>query len=356
MTLPILQPVLQTSAQVRGVLEAAVRYGQSRSSAGLGALVASIEHHDDLVEATAIGGNVPVRRRLVALVEITRPFSFTASIVPVAAAGALALVDDRMSWPLFALALVAGVLLQLGTNVVNEVYDVRKGVDSITSPRASQALVTGRVRERDAFLLAASAFAICAALGLIMVTVRGWPLAIMGAIGLVGGWGYTAPPLQYKYRALGLPLVFVLMGPLMVLGAYYAVTGTWTVKAAVVSVPIGLLVAAILHGNEWRDIAEDARAGINTVSIAAGRTFAHALYVVLLVGAYMTLALGVAAGTLPRLSLLTVLSMPLLVSALRNSELGASGQQRAIALIDRDTARLHATFGALLVVGLAVTS
>jgi 1,4-dihydroxy-2-naphthoate octaprenyltransferase len=261
-----------------------------------------------------------------------------------------------MSWPLFALALVAGVLLQLGTNVVNEVYDVRKGVDSITSPRASQALVTGRVRERDAFLLAASAFAICAALGLIMVTVRGWPLAIMGAIGLVGGWGYTAPPLQYKYRALGLPLVFVLMGPLMVLGAYYAVTGTWTVKAAVVSVPIGLLVAAILHGNEWRDIAEDARAGINTVSIAAGRTFAHALYVVLLVGAYMTLALGVAAGTLPRLSLLAVLSMPLLVSALRNSELGASGQQRAIALIDRDTARLHATFGALLVVGLAVTS
>ncbi|EQD35666.1 1,4-dihydroxy-2-naphthoate octaprenyltransferase, partial [mine drainage metagenome] len=76
---------------------------------------------------------------------------------------------------------------------------------------------------------------------------------MLGVIGLVGGWGYTAPPLQYKYRAAGLPLVFLLMGPLMVLGGYYAVTGSWSWTAAVVSVPIGLLVTAILHGNEWRD-------------------------------------------------------------------------------------------------------
>jgi 1,4-dihydroxy-2-naphthoate octaprenyltransferase len=351
MTLPILQPVVQSSTQIDGVLEAALRYGQALRGDG-----STIVPAADGSVTSPIEASVPLGRRLLALVEITRPFSFTASIVPVAAAGALALVDHRMRWWLLALALVAGVLLQLGTNVVNEIYDVRKGVDSITSPRASQALVTGRVRERDAFTLSATAFATCAVLGLILVVVRGWPLAVIGAVGLIGGWGYTAPPLQYKYRALGLPLVFVLMGPLMVLGAYYTVTGTWSAKAAVVSVPIGLLVAAILHGNEWRDIAEDARAGITTVSIAAGRSFAHGLYVVLLVGAYMTLALGVAAGTLPRLALLAVLSMPLFVSALRNSELGASGQQRAIALIDRDTARLHATFGALLVVGLAVTS
>ncbi|HZB48456.1 MAG TPA: prenyltransferase, partial [Mycobacteriales bacterium] len=303
-----------------------------------------------------VGDRVPVGRRLRALVEITRPFSLTASIVPVAAAGALALVDGRMDWALFALALLAGVLLQVGTNVINEVYDVRKGVDSITSPRASQALVTGRVTERDAFALAYTALALCAVLGLVMVAARGWPLAVIGAVGLIGGWGYTAPPLQYKYRALGLPLVFLLMGPLMVLGAYYTVTGRWSVDAAVASVPIGLLVTAILHGNEWRDIGEDARAGIRTISISAGRTVAHWLYVVLLVGAYVTLALGVAFDLLPRLSLLAVLSMPLLVQALRASELGATGQQREIAMIDRNTARLHATFGALFVLGLAVAA
>ena len=76
----------------------------------------------------------------------------------------------------------------------------------------------------------------------------------------------------------------------------------------------------------------------------------------LLVGAYVTLALGVAFDLLPRLSLLAMLSMPLLVQALRASELGATGQQREIAMIDRNTARLHAAFGALFVLGLAVAS
>jgi 1,4-dihydroxy-2-naphthoate octaprenyltransferase len=364
MTLPILQPVLQTDAQVSAVLVAAARYGSARAPltsapaprpATVGTPRAEAEAAPPGLAARA-ADRVPLGRRLRALVEITRPFSLTASIVPVCAAGALALVDGRMSGPLFGLALLAAILLQVGTNVVNEVYDVRKGVDSITSPRASQALVTGRVTERDAFLLAGSAFALCAALGLVMVAVRGWPLAVVGAVGLVGGWGYTAPPLQYKYRALGLPLVFVLMGPLMVLGGYYAVTGEWSVDAAVASVPIGLLVTAILHGNEWRDIGEDARAGIRTLSINAGRGVAHWLYVVLLVGAYVTLGLGVAFDLLPRQSMLAILSMPLLVQALRASELGATGQQREIAMIDRNTARLHATFGALFVLGLAAAA
>jgi 1,4-dihydroxy-2-naphthoate octaprenyltransferase len=346
MTAPILQPVLQNSEQVDLVLDAARTYGSGR--AAVGALGPAARRSSS--------GEVSVGRRLRSLVEITRPFSLTASIVPVSAAGALALLDGLMNWGLFALALVAGVLLQVGTNVINEVYDVRKGVDSITSPRASQALVTGRVRERDAFVLAYAALGLCGLLGLVMVAERGWPLLLLGAFGLVMGWGYTAPPLQYKYRALGLPLVFALMGPLMVLGGYYTVTGRWSWDAAVASVPIGLLVAAILHGNEWRDIGEDARAGIRTVSISAGRSAAHWIYVVLLTGAYITLALGVAFGWLPRLSLLAVLSMPLLVQALRASELGASGQQREIAMIDRNTARLHAAFGALFVLGLAVAS
>lgn len=346
MTVPVLQPVLQEEDQVGYVLDAAVTYGSGRAGA-VGALPSTAARSREEVSAG---------RRLRNLVEITRPFALTASIVPVCAAGALALLDGLMDWGLFALALVAAVLLQVGTNVINEVYDVRKGIDSITSPRASQALVTGRVTERDAFRLAYAAFAVCGVLGLVLVAVRGWPLLLIGAFGLVMGWGYTAPPLQYKYRALGLPLVFLLMGPLMVVGAYFAVTGQWSWQAAVASVPIGLLVTAILHGNEWRDIGEDARAGIRTISISAGRSVAHWIYVVLLVGAYVTLALGVAFDLLPRLSLLAVLSMPLLVQALRASELGATGQQREIAMIDRNTARLHAAFGALFVLGLAVAS
>ena len=146
------------------------------------------------------------------------------------------------------------------------------------------------------------------------------------------------------------------MGPLMVIGGYYVVTGTFDWKTVAVSVPVGLLVTAILHGNEWRDIGEDARAGIVTFSIRMGRRVAHIGYVSLVVGAYLALAMAVAAKALPPASLLAMLSLPLLVRAIRASELGAAGQQRAIAMIDLETAQLHAAFGFLLVLGLAVAA
>src|SRR5207249_8373299 len=114
------------------------------------------------------------RRRLGAWYEIVRPFSFTASTVPVAAAGALAAFDSRFYWGLFLAALFAGLFLHIGTNVVNEIYDVRKGIDTITSPRASHALLKGRLTEREAFRVALAAFAIAAALGVWLLAERGW--------------------------------------------------------------------------------------------------------------------------------------------------------------------------------------
>jgi 1,4-dihydroxy-2-naphthoate octaprenyltransferase len=74
------------------------------------------------------------------------------------------------------------------------------------------------------------------------------------------------------------------------------------------------------------------------------------------VGAYVALAMAVATKVLPPLSLLALLSLPLLVRAIRASELGAAGQQRAIAMIDLETAQLHAAFGFLLVAGLAAAA
>jgi len=355
MQLPVLQPVVQTDEQVEAVMGAAVLYGTE------GAMAA------EAVDAPPPGGPLSfqheraallsrVRRRLGGWYEIVRPFSFTASTVPVAAAGGLAAVDHRMNWGLFVGAVFAALFLHIGTNVTNEIYDVRKGIDSITSPRASHALVKGRLSEREAFGLALAAFVVATGIGIWLIAERGWLVAVFGILGLVGGAGYTAPPLQYKFRALGVPLVFLLMGPLMVIGGYYVVTGTFDWNTVAVSIPVGLLVAAILHGNEWRDIGEDARAGIVTLSIRAGRQVAHIGYVSLVVGAYLALAMAVAAKVLPPATLLAMLSLPLLVRAIRSSELAAAGEQWAIAMIDLETAQLHAAFGFLLVLGLAVAA
>ena len=343
MDVPLLQPILQEEAQVNAVLDAAVRYG-SRVAA------------PTLPSPASVRGENRLGRRLAGAWEVVRPFSFTASLLPVSVGGAIALGQGRMHWPLFAAALLGALGLHIGTNVTNEIYDVRHGIDSITSPRMSMAILKGRISERGAFIVAWSGFILALIMGIFLTLHRGWPIVLLGLIGFIGGYFYTAPPFQYKYRALGLPLVFVLMGPVMVGGAYYAVTGTFDANLLVVSVPVGLLVTAILHGNEWRDVAEDTRHGFTTFSAQVGRDAAHWVYVMLVLGAYVAVGLAVMVGALPKLALLTLLSLPLLAWILRDAERGAEGHLRAIAMIDLMTARLHGAFGLLLLVGLVAGS
>ncbi len=214
----------------------------------------------------------------------------------------------------------------------------------------------GRIGDREAYIVAIAAFALAFTLGLYLVSVRGWPVVALGLAGLIGGYTYTAPPFQYKFSPYGIPLVFMLMGPLMVVGSYYVITGTVDWSALAISIPVGFLVAAILHGNEWRDISEDARAGARTFSVRMGRQAAHWLYISLVVGAYIALTVAVLANLLPTWSLLAILSLPLLVRQIRSAEFGASGQQRAIAMIDLQTAQLHAAFGYLMVAGLIIAA
>ena len=99
----------------------------------------------------------------------------------------------------------------------------------------------------------------------------------------------------------------------------------------------------------------DSRAGITTLSARIGRRWAHYGYVALVLGAYIALALSVIAGILPAWTMLAILSLPFLAQVIRSAELGASGQARAIAMIDLQTARLHLAFGSLLVLGLVAS-
>jgi 1,4-dihydroxy-2-naphthoate octaprenyltransferase len=355
MDVPLLQPILQETAQVDAVLDAAVAYGSQADAPTLPS-PASGEGKRRPVSIGAGRGGPGIGRRLAGAWEVVRPFSFTASVLPVSVGGAIALSQGRMHWTLFIAALLGGLGLHIGTNVINEIYDVRHGIDSITSPRMSMAILKGRISERDAFVVAWSGFVLALLMGIFLVLQRGWPIVLLGLIGFIGGYFYTAPPFQYKYRALGLPLVFLLMGPLMVGGAYYAVTGTFDPNLLIVSLPVGLLVTAILHGNEWRDVAEDTRHGFTTFSAQVGRDAAHWVYVMLVLGAYVAVGLAVMVGALPKLALLTLFSLPLMAWILRDAERGAEGHLRAIAMIDLMTARLHSAFGALLLVGLVAGS
>jgi 1,4-dihydroxy-2-naphthoate octaprenyltransferase len=391
--LPLLQPVLQEDRQIDELIAAAALYavlpapaesraverpaptvltgGGAGSSGGLAddrqlGAGSSGGLADDrqlgagssagLADDRQLGAGSLVRRRLGAVWEILRPFAYTVSVIPVLAGAALAAVDGRFAWAPFVAALAGAVLLHSGTNIVNEIYDVRKGIDTITSPRASHAIVKGRLTERGAYAIALTAFGLAVAVGLYLLAERGPAIVVLGLIGLAGGYFYTAPPFQYKFHALGVPLVFLLMGPLMVVGAYFAIAGRWSIEALVVSIPVGCLVAAVLHGNEWRDISEDTRAGISTLSSRIGREWAHYAYVGLVLAAYISLGFAVAFGLVPPTTMIALASLPYLVRVIRAAELGATGQARAIALIDVRTAQLHLAFGGMLVAGILLSS
>ncbi|HEY2595033.1 MAG TPA: LLM class flavin-dependent oxidoreductase, partial [Chloroflexota bacterium] len=304
MNVPLLQPVVQDEVQVRATIDACVLYGSAATAAA-----ARTAGSDPVAIRARETARSSISERLRGVREITRPFSFTASLAPVALGGAFAWTRGAVDVGPFIAALAAGLSLHAGTNVINEIYDVRHGVDSITSPRASHALVKGRVTERQAFTLAATCFAITIALGLYLVAVRGPLMLALGALGVFGGYFYTAPPFQYKYRALGVPLVFLQMGVLMTEGGYLAASGHLDWRVVVISAPAGLLVAAILHGNEWRDVSEDVRLGFTTLSAELGRRGAYGTYVGLVLGAYLALAVAVMLRIAPVLTLLAMLSL-----------------------------------------------
>ena len=232
--LPLLQPVLQEERQVEELIAAAALYAELPASARWVAPAAGDEDIPGIVATTAGAASrrLPARSPTTAGSgrwrpsgagsgrrgrssgrSPTRPPSSRSSPVPRSPR-----VDGLFEAAPFLAALAGAVLLHSGTNIVNEIYDVRQGIDTIVSPRASHAIVKGRMTERAAFTVAGLAFLLAIAVGVYLLAYRGPAIAVLGILGLVGGWGYTAPPLQYKYRALGVPLVFLLMGPLMVVG------------------------------------------------------------------------------------------------------------------------------------------
>jgi 1,4-dihydroxy-2-naphthoate octaprenyltransferase len=352
MDVPLMQPILQEDEQIERILEAGVVYATDGRISTRAAARSGVTQS----EALAARPSLPIRarRRAEAWYEITRPFSLTASIIPVSAAAGVAWASGYFHFWYFLLTLVGAIGLQVGTNIINEIYDVRKGIDKITSPRASHALVKGAVTEREAFALAFGSFGLVVLIGLVLIALRGPVILAFGVVGLVAGYGYTGPPFQYKFHALAVPLVFLLMGPVEVVGSYYAIAGRYDSVALVASIPIGLLVAAILHSNEWRDVSEDARTGIATLSAAIGARRAHFLYMALVTGAYVTVGVAAIGHLLPVSSLLVLLSLPMFISVVRAAEFGASGQVHALAMIDLKTARLHMIFGFLLAAGLAL--
>jgi 1,4-dihydroxy-2-naphthoate polyprenyltransferase len=282
-------------------------------------------------------------------VRASRPHSFTASLVPLLVGGACAALEGAFAPRMFALAMAASVALQAGTNLVNDYFDWRSGADAVgPSGRILREGLLGPTQVRNVGL---AALALGCGGGLVIVAQVGWPILILGLIGVPLAYGYTAPPIKLAYRGFGEAVVFLLMGPCMVIGGYLihgARRGLGTPLVA--SIPVGCLVAGILQVNNIRDIELDRASGKLTLATRLGGAGARREFDVLLAGAYLGLPGAVALRRLPWPALLAMVSLPV---ALRlRTMLNAMDEPDLLAPAVPRAAALQFRFGLLLASGI----
>lgn len=279
----------------------------------------------------------------------TRPFSFTASVTPVLLGTIIAAYDGKFDFVLFVLTLVGSVAIHAGTNMVNDYYDHVKGVDKQDSIGPSGVIQQGLMTPRQVLVGGLLLFACGSLIGLYLTFISGPFILLLGALSVAAGFFYTAGPAALAYIGLGELTVLLFMGPVMVLGTYYVQTHSADLRVFLLALPIAFLVAAILHANNLRDIESDRARGKRTLATFLGRIWSIREYYLLLASAYVTLLVLVLLGLAPLWTLIVFLTLPV---AINNAQRAAANSEvRALNLVIRRTANLHARFGQLMIIG-----
>ncbi len=225
-----------------------------------------------------------------------RPWSFAATLVPIAVGSAIAGYDHvtaenpdwSFNWLHVGLALVGAIAFQAGTNLVNDYYDHVKGADNESSLGIGGVIQRGDLSAQFVLAYGLLCFIFGAAIGLYFVSVAGEFILIIGILSVLAGFFYTASPFALAYIGLGEVTVGVFMGPVIVIGAYYVQAEEISSAALLSSMPIAFLVAAILHANNLRDLENDRAVGKRTVATMLGREKANWEYYALVGGTYIT--------------------------------------------------------------------
>jgi len=295
---------------------------------------------------------LPAPGSLGAWLRAIRYHSFTASIIPVLVGSILALLAGEISWPLVLAMLIAAVAVHAGANMANDFFDDRKGVDNEQTLGPHKVIQLGLLTPTQVRNGMVAAFALATLLGVYIVLVTDWRLFVLAVVSLGAAFFYTAGSKALGYIALGEITVFIFMGPAIVCGAFYALTGSVSLVSFLLSIPIGALSAATLHANNMRDIEHDRAAGKTTLATLLGRQRSATEYTFWIVASYLATLVTVAIESAYWPVLLVVFSIP---TALGMVELARTGSDTpSLNRLLRKTAGLHLRFGSLLIAGLAI--
>ena len=247
----------------------------------------------------------------------TRPWSFSMTAISVTLGNIIGLSAAPFYWGRYLLLVAGMILVHAATNVVNDYFDFRHGVDVEGAPTTlyrRHPLVEKELSPGYLLGLSAACYAAAALIGLYFVLTTGWIVALFAVLGGLTSLFYTADPIAYKYRGMGEVAVFLMWGPLMMLACHYIQTGGWSqgLSVLLVSIPQGLWVALVLLANNLKDIEFDSQSQVNTVGTLLGRTAAVKVYIVLVAGIYGVTLLEIVFGVLPIWGGLTLFSLPLI--------------------------------------------
>ncbi len=273
--------------------------------------------------------------------------TLSAAVAPVLVGTAVAHLRHPFRPVPFVLALLAAVLIQTGTNFVNDYYDYRKGADTGKRLGPVRGLQSGAItlgQMRNAIFIS---FGAALLIGLYLVATHGLPILLIGIVSILAGIGYTAGPWPIAYIGLGDVFVFLFFGVVGVVGSAFLQIDTWSGSAAAASVPVGLLATAILVVNNLRDVDTDRAAGKFTLAVLLGRKAIKAEFVFCLLVAYLAPLAMHLRGTLPTaIWWLPWLTLPLALTLARTVLTSSDGPRLNQAL--RETGQLHLLFSVLL--------
>ena len=203
--------------------------------------------------------------------QMTRPHTLTATFAPVILGTVMAAADTSIDWLMFIALMLACLCLQIATNLFNEYYDFKRGLDTADSVGIGGGIVRHGLKPKNVLAVALILYVVAAIIGVYICANSSWVLVLIGLFGMAVGYLYTGGPLPIAYTPFGELFSGVCMGAGFVLIAYFVQTGDVTATAIYISVPTAILVGAINMSNNIRDIEEDIIGGRKTLPILLGR-------------------------------------------------------------------------------------
>ena len=281
----------------------------------------------------------------------SRPATLSIAVVPVVVGTALAWRDaGTIDWVVAGVALVAAMLIQIGTNLFNDVGDYERGADLPDRLGPPRATAMGWLAAADVRRAAATSFGLAMVLGAYLVSVGGWPILAIGLASVVAGIAYTGGPRPIAYTASGEFFVFVFFGVVATTGTHFLQAGRFSAAALIAGTILGALAAAVLVVNNYRDLDSDLRAGKITLAVRIGRAATRVEFAALVAAAFALLPL---LGTATHAG--TWVALPLAAAPFAAALVVGFWRAPITTVLNRflkRTAQLQLAFGILLAVAL----